>query len=30
MVSLRHLNKGVYIVRLACGSAVKTQRIMIK
>ncbi len=30
VVSLRHLNKGVYIVRVASGSAVKTQRIMIK
>ncbi|WP_407445875.1 T9SS type A sorting domain-containing protein [Fibrobacter sp.] len=30
MVSLRHLNKGVYIVRVAGGNAVKTQRIMIK
>lgn len=30
VVSLRHLNKGVYIVRVAGGNAVKTQRIMIK
>lgn len=30
VVSLRHLNRGVYIVRVASGSAVKTQRIMIK
>ena len=30
VVSLRHLNKGVYIVRVASGSAVKTLRIMIK
>lgn len=30
VVSLRHLNKGVYIVRVASGNAVKTQRIMIK
>jgi len=30
VVSLRHLNKGVYIVRVAGGNVVKTQRIMIK
>lgn len=30
VVSLRHLNRGVYIVRVAGGNAVKTQRIMIK
>ena len=30
VVSLGHLNKGVYIVRVASGSAVKTQQVMIK
>lgn len=30
VVSLGHLNRGVYIVRVANGNAVKTQRIMIK
>ena len=30
VVSLGHLNKGVYIVRVASGSAVKTQLVMIK
>ena len=30
VVSLRHLTKGVYIVRVACGGMVKTQRISIR
>ena len=30
VVSLRHLNKGVYIVRVASGSAVKNMRVMVR